>query len=591
MVERQKLISSITAGIIIIGLMLIPGCRWFEQAPDNTAPVISDLTASKTACDYGESVTITATVIDADGDPISYTWSATRGTHNDTGATSVWTAPNEAGVQTITLTVSDGVNDSVTKTVQITVGTQAFQVSSFFAQPDDSEVTLVWNNPVYSNFGGVEIRRNEGAFPENRADGELVYQGTSTTHKDLGLSNGVKYYYKAWVYNQQVNYEDIGATASAIPAAINDSEDNEDIFNDGTNITIESFVLNRTPYKGERILMQLELKNNSDTTYNNVTATVSTTSSYATLLEPTDNGYNSIAPGESDLGSGNPPLIKFDITTNAPPMEPIVFDVEINATNGGPFTGTVTVYVKPTEAYVRYLTHTVTQEVNGNGNMTINPNETIRFNTTLINSGTAEAGGVEANLVCTSGNATVNDSSEDYGLMARGVSSTGTGNGYEVNFPSSLNDGDAVDFNLEISDEDGNNWTSPFTITIRDDAGPVEIVSASYGDEISGDGDDMIEPGETIGIYVTVKNNGPSTVRNITGTLSTTTPNITISDPDDSYGDIASNGTDSGTSAIPWGYRFEVGSGVASGTVIDFNLHLTDTDGHEWDDTFTMTVQ
>src|SRR6056297_892172 len=255
MEERQKLISSITAGVIILGLFLIPGCRFFDQAPENTAPVISSLTASKTACDYGESVTITAVVNDADGDPISYTWSATRGTHNDTGATSVWTAPNEAGVQTITLTVSDGVNSSVTKTVEITVGTQAFQVSSFIAQPDDSEVSLAWNNPTYSNFGGVEIRRKEGAFPENRADGELVYQGTSTTHTDLGLSNGVKYYYKAWVRNQQNNYEEIGATASAIPAAMNDSEDNEDISNDGTNITIESFVLNRTPYKGETILM------------------------------------------------------------------------------------------------------------------------------------------------------------------------------------------------------------------------------------------------------------------------------------------------------------------------------------------------
>jgi hypothetical protein len=90
----------------------------------NLIPTV-DLAADATTVAIGETVTLTATGADADGDTLAFNWLAaagTLGTPNTTGNTSTvtWSA-DAAGVYTVSVSVSDGNGGVDTDSVAITV--------------------------------------------------------------------------------------------------------------------------------------------------------------------------------------------------------------------------------------------------------------------------------------------------------------------------------------------------------------------------------------------------------------------------------------------------------------------------------------
>lgn len=77
----------------------------------NTAPVISAYTATPTLLPPGQSSSLTVTASDADGDALSYEYTASGGTISPAGAQATWTAPSTAtpgSSFTVTVTVKDG---------------------------------------------------------------------------------------------------------------------------------------------------------------------------------------------------------------------------------------------------------------------------------------------------------------------------------------------------------------------------------------------------------------------------------------------------------------------------------------------------
>ncbi len=87
----------------------------------NQPPVISSLTAEPQSLPPGGSSTITVVASDPDGDPLSFSWSASGGSISGSGAQVTWTAPEVAGTYTVTVTVSDGKGGSDSASVSISV--------------------------------------------------------------------------------------------------------------------------------------------------------------------------------------------------------------------------------------------------------------------------------------------------------------------------------------------------------------------------------------------------------------------------------------------------------------------------------------
>jgi hypothetical protein len=92
----------------------------------NTAPSDLEITVSKCYVVAGGTVKLSGSAEDEDGDPLTYYWKAGKGSFipsSAMGDTLTWKAPSEAGTVTITMTVTDDLEDRST-TQTITVCTQ-----------------------------------------------------------------------------------------------------------------------------------------------------------------------------------------------------------------------------------------------------------------------------------------------------------------------------------------------------------------------------------------------------------------------------------------------------------------------------------
>jgi len=87
----------------------------------NTPPVIANLTPSTTDLAPEDSCTVGCVASDADGDTLTYAWTATGGTITGTGNSVSWEAPAAEGTYTISVSVSDGNGGTASDSVDIIV--------------------------------------------------------------------------------------------------------------------------------------------------------------------------------------------------------------------------------------------------------------------------------------------------------------------------------------------------------------------------------------------------------------------------------------------------------------------------------------
>jgi hypothetical protein len=87
----------------------------------NTPPVITSLTPSATELPPSGSCTIGCAASDADGDTLTYAWSASDGSITGTGDSVSWEAPATEGTYTISVSVSDGHGGTASDSCDIVV--------------------------------------------------------------------------------------------------------------------------------------------------------------------------------------------------------------------------------------------------------------------------------------------------------------------------------------------------------------------------------------------------------------------------------------------------------------------------------------
>ncbi|HCL4447050.1 TPA: hypothetical protein N2D16_002654 [Clostridium botulinum] len=134
-----------------------------------------------------------------------------------------------------TYDTNNNVNDTDIQIINITPIANGYDkpISDFTAKGGDGEVALSWIYPSDTNFSTVKIRRKENGYPTGIDDGDFVCEcfyayspGYSEefiagNELDKNLTNGVKYYYRAFTFNKNNQYCDIedGQQVTAIPQA------------------------------------------------------------------------------------------------------------------------------------------------------------------------------------------------------------------------------------------------------------------------------------------------------------------------------------------------------------------------------------
>jgi len=89
----------------------------------NKPPIITSLIADADWTTPSSSIQVTCDASDADGDGLSYEWTATAGNITGTGAAVNWTAPQEVGIYDVTVVVTDVHGGSATDSLLISVVT------------------------------------------------------------------------------------------------------------------------------------------------------------------------------------------------------------------------------------------------------------------------------------------------------------------------------------------------------------------------------------------------------------------------------------------------------------------------------------
>lgn len=232
--------------------------------------------------------------------------------------------------------------------------------------------------------------------------------------------------------------------------------------------------------------------------------------------------------------------------------------VTVTARNHQPYEGTATV-IAPSGPYVTHLKHTMS-DAGGNSDGVANPGETVRLPTWVINYGTDPASGVVATLRAAGPNGSVTaDSAWTFGTIAAGDSAHYPA-GFGVYVSPSDTNGSVIPLTLECRDANDSSWSANFSLTAG--TGVLAFNSRSIG------GNGRLDPNESAGMAVGLKNNGMGYAYNTQAVLRCSDVRITVTDSTAAYGTlnpgaIGASGTDS--------FRLSIGS-VPVGTSVGFTL-------------------
>jgi hypothetical protein len=152
--------------------------------PPNQPPVIDSLTAEKEILTLAETQ-IVCQASDADGDTLTYQWSADGGTITGEGSTITWAAPDTSDNYTIKVTVSDGKGGAVTQSIGIAA------ISKPNHPPVVSGFTIDGAPPVKENTARQWVTKTIHCNAEDPDGDKLSYLWRATGGKITGEGSTV----------------------------------------------------------------------------------------------------------------------------------------------------------------------------------------------------------------------------------------------------------------------------------------------------------------------------------------------------------------------------------------------------------------
>jgi hypothetical protein len=167
--------------------------------------------------------------------------------------------------------------------------------------------------------------------------------------------------------------------------------------------------------------------------------------------------------------------------------------------------------------------HSLVNDPAGNQNNQPDFGETILLTNGMRNVGGSDALNVMVTLSTTDPYITITDSTQLYASILAGDTVTII-NAFEFVISDTIPNGHEVLFGLKA--EAGSTWLSEFSITCF--APVLAVGSLTIDDSGSGNGDGKLDPGESATLLIQSMNNGNAACANTTGTLTTTSPWVTI---------------------------------------------------------------
>lgn len=191
-------------------------------------------------------------------------------------------------------------------------------------------------------------------------------------------------------------------------------------------------------------------------------------------------------------------------------------ELVITAQNRQPWIEELLVY-SPDGAFCIFESLVIEDDSLGNGNSLVEFDESVFLNLSLKNYGTEAANNVTAILSSENEYVTLLDDSEDYGTI--GVDQSVTKDyGFLIKLSDDVPDQTQLNFNLVITDENDSIWSSDFNIIAY--APQFEAGELTVDDSEFGNGNGLLDPGESATITIKTLNTGHCNINNVTASLS-----------------------------------------------------------------------
>ncbi len=216
--------------------------------------------------------------------------------------------------------------------------------------------------------------------------------------------------------------------------------------------------------------------------------------------------------------------------------------------------------------YIAYLKSSIQDTTGGNGDGYVNPGETITLPAWVRNYGVGTGIGVSARLFTADSFTAVTDSVKSFGDIPASDSAFTGSDGYDFTVTGSCPDGHRIVFQLECRDTNDSVWLSHIDVLVRAAQITFEGFTVS-----AGNGNSTFEPGESVTVAVTVRNQGSAGLDSVSAQLVSLNPQVGVID---SLGFFNRVGPESAASNIADPFAVYSDPGFPPGTYADFRLAL-----------------
>ena len=237
---------------------------------------------------------------------------------------------------------------------------------------------------------------------------------------------------------------------------------------------------------------------------------------------------------------------------------------------------------------VRLLKRTIDDAAGGNGDGIVNPGETVNFPTWVINMDATPHSGVTARIAKrdTSSLFTITDSLKTIGTIpAHDSASTGS-DGFKIAVAPGAANGNVLKIDLICKDATDSIWTSSFDVTVG--TAVLNYAGLIVRDSPpGGNGNSILDPGESATLIVQVSNTGNGNGYTVRGVLKSADARLNVTDTAGTYGTIKHDSTGRNDAD-----RFAVtaDAGIVPGTAISCTVRLYADGGYFAARPFTIRI-
>lgn len=196
----------------------------------------------------------------------------------------------------------------------------------------------------------------------------------------------------------------------------------------------------------------------------------------------------------------------------------------------------------------------------GDSNGSIEPGELGMFTITVTNIGSAMAQGVVAEVTTGSPGARVTLGTANLGDI--GVGRTVTSTNFNFDLDLTVGCGDDITFNIQLMTPSNGPFLAQCTMSVPDPCQPcsrdpvLSIADCTPTDVCPlggpGDGNGVVEPGETVTTVIRVENSGAAPATNVVATVNFASIGVNITQNTTSFGNIAPGATATGAATIDY---------------------------------------